>query len=61
MARRKTGKVSAAATQKRRVMSVNSASSWGVPAEIVFGSSAMPQIGQSPGLSRSISGCIGQV
>ncbi len=27
----------------------------------VRGSSAMPQIGQSPGASRTISGCIGQV
>src|SRR5690606_38097006 len=30
-------------------------------AEIVRGSSAMPQIGQLPGSSRTISGCIGQV
>ena len=27
----------------------------------VIGSSAMPQIGQGPGSSRTISGCIGQV
>jgi hypothetical protein len=61
MARRKTGNVSAVPIQKRRVMSINSASSGGLLAEIVFGSSAIPQIGQSPGWSRSISGCIGQV
>src|SRR2546423_2413790 len=61
IARRKTGKVSAAPIQSRRVMSVNSESSSGLAAEIVFGSRAIPQIGQSPGLSRSISGCIGQV
>src|SRR4051794_17003207 len=61
IARKKTGTVSAAPIQSRRVMSINSESSSGLSAEIVFGSSAMPQIGQSPGLFRSISGCIGQV
>src|ERR1700736_5941019 len=61
IARIKTGSVSAAPIQSRRVMSVNSESSSGLAAEMVFGSSAIPQIGQAPGLSRSISGCIGQV
>ncbi len=28
---------------------------------MVFGSSAMPQIGQAPGVALTISGCIGQV
>src|SRR5207237_4494949 len=61
MARRKTGKVSAAPIQKRRVMSRSSELSSAEPAEIVRGSKAIPQIGQSPGRSRTISGCIGQV
>ena len=54
------GTDSAAATQKRRVMSVSS----GLPSPSALGaigSKAMPQIGQAPGLSRTISGCIGQV
>src|SRR4051794_28040179 len=61
IARMKTGNVNPAPIQRRRVMSVNSESSSAVVAEMVFGSSAIPQIGQSPGVSRSISGCIGQV
>src|ERR1043166_1899449 len=58
IARTKTGNVNAAPIQSRRVMSVNTESSSAVAAEMVFGSSAIPQIGQSPGSSRSISGCI---
>ena len=45
---------------KRRVMSFSSGldpSASGMPS----GSSAMPQIGQLPGASRRICGCIGQV
>src|SRR5947209_9111449 len=61
IARTKTGTVSAAPIQRRRVMSVNSELSSAVPAAIVFGSSAIPQMGQSPGASCSTSGCIGQV
>ena len=56
-----SGTVSATLTQKRRVMSASSGFS-GSSAEVtVRGSSAMPQIGQLPGASRTISGCIGQV
>jgi hypothetical protein len=51
---------SAALTQKRLVKSTSSglgpSSALGI-----IGSSAMPQIGQEPGLSRMISGCIGHV
>ena len=54
------GRLNAAAIQNRRVMS--SSSGFGSSsAVIVRGSSAMPQIGQAPGASRTISGCIGQV
>jgi len=53
-----TGKASAALTQKRRVMSFNSALS---SAGALRGSSAIPQIGQLPGSLRTTSGCIGQV
>ena len=50
---------SATPIHSRRVRSRNSESSASpVPA---IGTSAMPQIGQSPGASRTISGCIGQV
>src|SRR4051812_10227724 len=61
IARINTGNVRAAPIQRRRVRSFNSEASSVVPAEIVFGSSAIPQIGQSPGPVCSISGCIGQV
>src|SRR5882724_6492856 len=47
-------------TQKRRVMSVSSRFS-SSSSETVRGSRDIPQIGQFPGLSRTISGCIGQV
>ena len=55
-----TSTVSRTARRKRRVMSISSgflpSSSVGVR-----GSSAMPQIGQLPARSRTISGCMGQV
>ena len=54
------GNASAAATTKRRVMSVSSGLSPAV-ADGVSGSSAMPQIGQLPGPCCRISGCIGHV
>ena len=60
MASISNGRAKATLTQKRRDMSVNSALSSGL-ATGVIGSSAMPQIGQLPGPSRTISGCIGQV
>ena len=46
--------------QKRRVMSRSSGFSSSV-AVTVRGSSAMPQMGQDPARSRTISGCMGQV
>ncbi len=55
-----TGSARTRPIQKRRVISTSSGlgpASGAMPA----GSSAMPQIGQVPGLSRRISGCIGQV
>jgi hypothetical protein len=52
--------VSAAEIQKRRRMSRSSGFSSG-SAVATRGSSAMPQIGQCPGVSRTICGCIGQV
>ena len=48
-------------TQKRRVMSFNSWSSSWPSSDTVSGSNAMPQMGQLPGPSRTISACIGQV
>ena len=55
-----TGIPSAAAIQKRRVMSTSSG--FGVSsASTVRGSSAIPQMGHGPGWSRTISGCIGHV
>src|ERR1051325_44960 len=59
LARITNGSVSAVLIQKRRFMSTNSAFS--SSAEIVRGSSAIPQIGQKPGASRTICGCMGQV
>ena len=46
-------------TQNRRVISTSSG--FVSSPEAVIGSSAMPQMGQLPGPSRTISGCIGQV
>ena len=57
----RSGTESTAATHKRCVMWRNSGFSGASPAVGVIGSSAMPQIGQAPGPSRTISGCIGQV
>src|SRR5262245_45669483 len=56
-----SGAVSAIPTQKRRVMLLNSLSSSSGASVAVRGSSAIPQIGQFPGLARTISGCIGHV
>ena len=52
------GTLSATLTQNRRVMSFSSAFS--SSPVTVRGSRAMPQIGQEPGASRTIWGCIGQ-
>ena len=55
-----SGSARMALTQNRRRMSRYSA--LGPSSTVtVFGSSAMPQIGQRPGPTCSISGCIGQV
>ena len=54
------GTVSAAANQNRRVMSRSSGLS-SLSTVTVRGSSAMPHFGQSPGSSRTTSGCMGQV
>ena len=55
-----SGTVSPALAQSRRRMSVSSgfssSASW-----TARGSSAIPQMGQLPGASWTISGCIGQV
>jgi hypothetical protein len=40
---------------------MDSSSAFSGKAEGTRGSSAMPQIGQSPGALRTISGCMGQV
>src|ERR1700722_17433154 len=53
------GRVSMAPAQKRRVMETSSGFSSST--ETVRGSSAIPQMGQEPGASRTISGCMGQV
>src|SRR3990172_8985463 len=53
------GIVRTALTQRRRVMSMSSGLS-SSSSETVLGSSAMPQMGQFPGASRTISGCMGQ-
>ena len=55
-----TGTVSAALTQNRRLMSASSGLA-SEAADGAIGSSAIPQMGQSPGSSRRTSGCIGQV
>jgi hypothetical protein len=60
MASTSTGRVSTAPIQNRRVIS-RSSGLGPASAVTVRGSSAMPQIGQLPGWSRTISGCIGQV
>ncbi len=60
MARATSGNDRATPTQNRRVISASSGLTVSV-ADGVVGSRAMPQIGQLPGLSRRICGCIGQV
>ncbi len=55
-----TGIVSKTAIQNLRLMSASSGFS-SSSSDAVSGSSAIPQIGQLPGPSRMISGCIGQV
>ena len=57
---KKSGTVRTRQIQNRRLMSSSSGSS-SSSAATVIGSSAIPQIGQEPGRSRTISGCIGQV
>ena len=59
MARSSKGNVKTTLNQKRRCISISSVFSSAPVA--TRGSSAIPQIGQEPGLSRTISGCIGQV
>ena len=61
MAMKTRGRVKAVLTQKRRRMSTNSGFSPSSVETGVRGSSAMPQMGQLPGASRTISGCMGQV
>ena len=53
-----SGTAAAAEICIRRVKSVSSSLG---SSEGTIGSSAIPQIGQDPGASRTISGCIGQV
>ena len=60
MAMTTSGRTRIAPTMKRRRMSRYSALG-PCSTETVLGSSAIPQIGQSPGPTCSISGCIGQV
>src|SRR6266702_11203 len=54
-----SGSVRATPIQKRRVMPTNSG--FAESADTLRGSSAIPQIGQLPGLSRTICGCMGHV
>ena len=61
MAMMKSGTVSAAPIHPRRVKSTSSGFGPRSPVGTPIGSSAMPQIGQSPGPSCTISGSIGQV
>ena len=56
----RTGTASTSPIQNRRVMSASSGLG-PLSAVTVSGSSAMPQIGQLPGPTCRISGCIGQV
>ncbi len=53
--------VKTAPIQKRRLKSISSGFGPSSPVGTPLGSSAMPQIGQLPGPTCSISGCIGQV
>ena len=49
IASRNTGRANAPPTHSRRVMSFSSALSSGAATDTVFGSRAMPHLGQSPG------------
>ena len=60
MATTRIGIVSATETQNLRVISASSGFC-SSSALTVLGSSAIPQIGQDPGASRTICGCMGQV
>jgi hypothetical protein len=60
IARTNTGRPSAAAIHRRRVMSTSSGFG-GSSTVTVRGSSAMPQIGHDPGSLFTTSGCIGHV
>src|SRR5579859_533811 len=60
MSNKRSGTASAALTQNRIRIERSSGFSLSFNT-IVIDSSAMPQIGQFPGLSCTISGCIGQV
>ena len=57
----RSGTVSTTPTQKRRLKSTSSGFGPWSSAGIPMGSSAMPHFGHSPGSSRMISGCMGQV
>ena len=59
IASKSKGRVNAVLTQNRRFMSISSAFS--SSPVTTRGSSVIPQIGQKPGASRTICGCIGQV
>jgi hypothetical protein len=61
MAMAKTGIVKIVANWSRRFMSRSSVSSARSVTIGIVGSSAIPQLGQAPGASRTTSGCIGQV
>jgi hypothetical protein len=61
MAMMNSGIVKMALTQRRRVKSTSSGFGPSSAAGTPIGSSAMPQIGQVPGPSCTISGSIGQV
>ncbi len=60
ISRANTGSARASPIQNRRVMSASSGLGC-VAAVTSSGSSAMPQIGQAPGPTCRISGCMGQV
>jgi hypothetical protein len=60
MTKASSGSVSTSPIQNRRIIPTSSGSGPST-APTVRGSSAIPQIGQDPGASRTISGCIGQV
>ena len=60
ISRTKTGNVRTSPTQNRRVMSASSRFS-PTSAVALTGSSVIPQMGQLPGPTWRICGCIGQV